>query len=124
MIALLLAAQLSTAPVPALDPVPAPVQVAAAPAPFEMPGLRTRAFRGLGGPACNGVYSHVVYRGFGEYRRLDQLPPGGMEYAVLRRVDGCMVPAPMGYHIVTAAPVQMPREAPPAKPEDAPPNRR
>jgi hypothetical protein len=31
-------------------------------------------------------------------RKLGELPDAKHEYAVLRMVDGCMVPAPIGYH--------------------------
>jgi hypothetical protein len=31
-------------------------------------------------------------------RKLGDLPDAKHEYAVLRMVDGCMVPAPVGYH--------------------------
>lgn len=31
-------------------------------------------------------------------RKLGELPPAKAEYAVMRKVDGCMVPAPVGYH--------------------------
>jgi hypothetical protein len=31
-------------------------------------------------------------------RKLGDLPDARHEYAVLRLVDGCMVPAPIGYH--------------------------
>jgi hypothetical protein len=32
------------------------------------------------------------------FHKLGELPPAHGEYAVMRKVDGCMVPAPMGYH--------------------------
>jgi hypothetical protein len=31
-------------------------------------------------------------------RKLGDLPDAKHEYAVLRMIDGCMVPAPIGYH--------------------------
>jgi hypothetical protein len=31
-------------------------------------------------------------------RKLGELPRAKVEYAVMRRVDGCMVPAPVGFH--------------------------
>lgn len=45
-------------------------------------------------------------RGEGErtFRRLGDLPPPLREYAVMRKVDGCMVAAPMGYHPRPAEP--------------------
>lgn len=45
-------------------------------------------------------------RGEGDrtFRRLGDLPPALREYAVMRKVDGCMVAAPMGYHPRPAEP--------------------
>jgi len=37
-------------------------------------------------------------------RKLGELPDALREYAVLRLVDGCMVPAPIGYHPRPAGP--------------------
>ncbi|WP_374467734.1 hypothetical protein [Phenylobacterium sp.] len=54
-------------------------------------------------------------------RRLDELPWGNLEYAVVRRIDGCMIPAPAGYrqgHLLPGAAERAPR------PGDGPANRR
>ena len=32
------------------------------------------------------------------FSKLGRLPPAHGEYAVMRKVEGCMVPAPLGYH--------------------------
>lgn len=32
------------------------------------------------------------------FSKLGKLPPAHGEYAVMRKVEGCMVPAPLGYH--------------------------
>jgi hypothetical protein len=45
----------------------------------------------------------------------------GLQYAVFRQLDGCMVPAPAGYHPNYLLPGAADA---PAKPEGAPPNRR
>lgn len=58
--------------------------------------------------ACDGLRRHVLERaapravGPLRYdgrtpRRLGELPPAAAEYAVLRKVDGCLLPAPVGY---------------------------
>jgi hypothetical protein len=52
--------------------------------------------------------------------KLARQPPGHLEYAVLRTVGGCPVPAPVGYH-----PPSLPGAADaPAMRGDAPSNRR
>jgi hypothetical protein len=53
-------------------------------------------------------------------KKLGRLPNAIAQYAVLRQMDGCPVPAPVGYH-----PPALPGAADaPAMREDAPSNRR
>ncbi|WP_334160893.1 hypothetical protein [Phenylobacterium sp.] len=58
--------------------------------------------------ACDALRRHVLERaaprgvGAPRYdgrtpRRLGELPPAAAEYAVQRKVDGCPLPAPVGY---------------------------
>ena len=54
------------------------------------------------------------------FRQLGRLPNAAKQYAVLRQVDGCVVPAPMGYHL----PLLPGAADAPAMREDAPSNRR
>ena len=41
-------------------------------------------------------------------RRLGDLPPARAEYAVMRSIGGCMIPAPVGYHPAPVRPVDEP----------------
>jgi hypothetical protein len=78
MIALVLAAGLATAS--PLDPHPASVGA------LQPDGK------------CQTIREQVRSDQEGYFRRLGRLPPAIGEYAVLRSVGGCMVPAPIGYH--------------------------
>jgi hypothetical protein len=91
MIALLITAQLAAA-----------VPHGAQPAARETPNLYREE------PRCASVRRHVMERLVPSraqgsvsdgraFRRLDELPRANLEYAVLRSVEGCMVPAPVGY---------------------------
>ncbi|HEY0437876.1 MAG TPA: hypothetical protein VGC92_14640 [Phenylobacterium sp.] len=74
------------------------------------------------GPGCAQVASKVRQDQQEQFRQLGKLPMGHTEYAVLRQVGGCAVPAPVGYH-----PPMLPGAAdipPDATREDAPSNRR
>jgi hypothetical protein len=65
---------------------------------------------------CRAVVEREVARQMTAFK--GQRPP--LEYAVMRKLDGCSVPTPVGYH-----PNQEPGAADPtAKREDAPSNRR
>jgi hypothetical protein len=65
--------------------------VGADPAATETPNLH-RA------PAhCADVQRRVAERQVEQFRQLGRLPRARGEYAVQRRVDGCTVPAPVGY---------------------------
>jgi hypothetical protein len=69
---------------------------------------------------CGPVAQQVVARQLEEMRKLGRLPAAGKHYAVMRQIDGCGVPTPMGYH-----PPALPGAADaPAMREDAPSNRR
>jgi hypothetical protein len=118
MLALLLAAQIAGA-TPAPASVPEVIPVPPAPA---APHSR-RLVPGTAAPYdCNQLGRQIAFRGRGgEYRRLDQLPMGGLQYAVVRMIRGCPVPAPVGYHPGYLLPGAA---DPAAKPEDAPWNRR
>jgi len=39
-------------------------------------------------------------------KTLAEMPPARAEYAVMRSIAGCMVPAPVGYHPAPAVPDQ------------------
>lgn len=76
------------------------------------------------GPECAEVARRVRQDQRLSFQQLGKLPPGHAEYAVLRQVEGCPVPAPVGYH-----PPALPgaADAPPAPPvtrEGEPSNRR
>jgi hypothetical protein len=72
------------------------------------------------GPACADIERRVVEDQREQLQKLGRLPFGHLEYAVLRSVQGCPVPAPVGYH-----PPALPGAADaPAMREDAPSNRR
>lgn len=47
---------------------------------------------------CGPVVQPVRQDQEAYFERLGRLPPGGLEYAVARTIDGCPVPAPVGYH--------------------------
>ncbi len=72
---------------------------AAAAAPPAFPGLATD---GLAGPSAaedrsdkchNPTVRQAEEQAGNRARRLDELPPGRLEFAVLREVDGCVIPA-------------------------------
>jgi hypothetical protein len=69
---------------------------------------------------CADIQRRVFEDQKEQFRKLGRLPPGHLEYAVLRTVQGCPVPAPVGYH-----PPSLPGAADaPAMRGDAPSNRR
>jgi hypothetical protein len=65
---------------------------------------------------CHAVVEREVARQMTAFN--GQRPP--MQYAVVRKLDGCSVPTPVGYHPSRDLGVA----TPPAKREDAPSNRR
>ena len=71
---------------------------------------------------CGEPYRQVVERQREELRKLGRLPNGIAEYAVLRQVGGCAVPAPVGYHPGYLVPGAA--DIPLITREDAPSNRR
>lgn len=81
MIALLIAAQLA-AQVPAT----------------AVPLLGPVALRGDAAQGCLAIQQQVIANQREGFRKLGRLPPAALEYAVMRRINGCGVPAPMGYH--------------------------
>jgi hypothetical protein len=50
------------------------------------------------GPECADIQRRVRQDQRLAFEKLGKLPPGHAEYAVLRQVQGCAVPAPVGYH--------------------------
>jgi hypothetical protein len=69
---------------------------------------------------CADIQRRVLEDQKEQFQKLGRLPPGHLEYAVLRTVEGCPVPAPVGYH-----PPSLPGAADaPAMRGDAPSNRR
>jgi len=71
-------------------------------------------------PDCWDIERRVVEDQREQLRKLGRLPRAYAEYAVLRQMQGCPVPAPIGYH-----PPALPGAADaPAMREDAPSNRR
>lgn len=86
MIALLIAAQVALLPAPGMAPLApnAPSQ--------RTPNLYQPK------PGCDVIARLVAEQEREEARKLGRLPNAGKEYAVMRQVEGCMVPAPMGYH--------------------------
>lgn len=70
---------------------------------------------------CGPVVRRVKERQREAFRQLGRLPRAHAEYAVARSVDGCMVPAPMGYHPDYLLPGKA--DAPPKR-EDGLSNRR
>lgn len=95
--ALILAAGLAAAPTSAwpvdASPVPGAVTV---PAAGETPNLYRQPAR------CGPVHEQVVQRQRAALRGKAR----GLQYAVLRRVDGCAVSSPVGYHPDYLAPGQ------------------
>jgi hypothetical protein len=74
-------------------------------------------------PDCRDVARRVAYRQRIYFEKLGRLPPANLEYAVLRQIDGCTVPAPVGYH-PPAAPGAADSPPLPVTHEGAPSNRR
>jgi hypothetical protein len=70
-------------------------------------------------PNCGAIAQQVRERQRESPRKLGRLPGGHLHYAVVRQVDGCPVPAPMGYHPDYLLPGQAD-----IRREDAPSNRR
>jgi hypothetical protein len=71
-------------------------------------------------PGCRDVERRVVEDQQEQLSKLGRLPRAYAEYAVLRQMQGCPVPSPVGYH-----PPALPGAADaPAMREDAPSNRR
>jgi hypothetical protein len=101
MIALLLAAAVSVQPM-------VPHEAAAPPDTERMPNLYSVPAR------CGAVIEREVRRQQVALRGRSPL----LQYAVLRRLDGCPVPAPVGYHPDYVAPGAA------ARPEGAPAGRR
>lgn len=88
--AILLIAATQTAPgaAPGAAPQPSPSQSApTAPWLRDMMDARVRCGAVAAIPAADNVRAQV--------RPLGELPPGRLSYAVLRRVDGCVVPTPI-----------------------------
>ena len=77
------------APLAAPSPAPQPPSQSAPVAPWlrDMMDARVRCGAVAAIPAADNVRSMV--------RPLGELPPGRLSYAVLRRVDGCVVPTPI-----------------------------
>ena len=71
-------------------------------------------------PYCGDLQQRVVARQREELKKLGRLPNAGRQYAVLRQVEGCPIPAPMGYHPGYV----LPGAADAPMREDAPSNRR
>ncbi len=72
------------------------------------------------GPGCRDIERRVVEDQQEQLSKLGRLPRAYAEYAVLRQMQGCPVPSPVGYH-----PPALPGAADaPAMREDAPSNRR
>jgi hypothetical protein len=103
MIALLLAAAVAAQTTPI-----APRKVAAPPKTEPMPNLYSVPDR------CGSVVEREVHR---QEVALHARPPF-VQYAVLRKLDGCPVPAPVGYHPNYLTPGAA------AKPEGAPAGKR
>jgi hypothetical protein len=71
-------------------------------------------------PGCADIERRVSEDQQETRKKLGRLPRASLEYAVLRQMDGCPVPAPVGYH-----PPALPGAADaPAMRGDAPSNRR
>jgi hypothetical protein len=71
-------------------------------------------------PGCADIQRRVSEDQQESLKKLGRLPDGVAQYAVLRQMQGCPVPAPVGYH-----PPALPGAADaPAMREDAPSNRR
>lgn len=47
---------------------------------------------------CESIRQKVSADQEAYFRKLGRLPPAIGEYAVLRSINGCAVPAPIGYH--------------------------
>ena len=90
-----------------LDPLPASRDVTVAANIDNMPNIFRQPTR------CGPLIQREVRR----QQAAMQGRETGLQYAVFRQLDGCMVPAPVGYH-----PGYLLQGA--AKPEDAPANRR
>jgi len=70
---------------------------------------------------CEDIHRQVVERQGEQLKKLGRLPNGVAQYAVERRVGGCSVPTPVGYH----PDYLLPGAAdPPARREDGPSNKR
>ena len=87
MLALLLAATVSSA-TPAAQETPNLFHEPASCRALQRHVLERARPQGVGAPVFDG-------RG---PRKLGELPPAKAEYAVMRKMGGCMVPAPVGYH--------------------------
>ena len=57
---------------------------------MTIPGIPALA-RQTASVACKALSQETVYKGSGQFKRLDQLPPAVLEHAVLRSVEGCPV---------------------------------
>jgi hypothetical protein len=105
VIALLLAAVVTAQPAPAPNEVAIPRQTEPMPNAYSQPAY------------CPSVVEQEVRR---QATAMHGQAPGA-EYAVLRQLDGCGVPTPIGYH----PPYLLPGAADPtSKRGDAPANRR
>lgn len=89
MIALLLAAQVAAA---ALPPRIEVYRAGPGPVATETPNIAQMA------NGCTDIRRRVAQRQALAFRKLGELPPARAEYAVMRMVEGCPVPAPVGYH--------------------------
>ncbi|MET0273809.1 MAG: hypothetical protein ABW360_12550 [Phenylobacterium sp.] len=49
-------------------------------------------------PNCGAIAQQVSARQRESLRKLGRLPRGHLQYAVVRSLDGCPLPTPMGYH--------------------------
>ena len=75
---------------------------------------------------CRDVIRRVSEDQKEAFRRLGTLPNAAKQYAVLRQIEGCPVPSPMGYHppaLPGAADAPAMRgDAPSNRPTEAPPH--
>lgn len=90
--------------------------IGAAPAAIETPNVYRAPSR------CGDVHRQVVERQREQLQPLGRLPRAGGMYAVMRTVNGCQVPTPMGYHPDYLMPGAV--DAPEFRPSDGRSNRR
>lgn len=71
---------------------------------------------------CADIQRRVAERQKEPFRQLGRLPPARAMYAVMRKIDGCPIAAPMGYRQDYLLPGAA--DAPEFRREDAPADRR